>query len=124
MAGVWQSLSGLVANSILFCLLFAITDHCTKLYFPQTRYQGLCELFFIVSWDFCAKLDIPDSDLLAMTFGKQFPRWGWGSLKGAVSDQKALQGFKTETRELLGGTEENNILLQEVLIDLPSKQFH
>ena len=27
-------------------------------------------------------------------------------MKGAVSAQKALQGSKTETRELLGGTEE------------------
>ena len=32
-----------------------------------------------------------------------------GPLKGAVSAQKALRGFETETRELLGGTEENSI---------------
>ena len=32
-----------------------------------------------------------------------------GSLKGAVSAQKALQGSETETRELLGGTEENSV---------------
>ena len=31
-----------------------------------------------------------------------------GPLKGAVSAQKALQGSETETRELLGGTEENS----------------
>ena len=30
-----------------------------------------------------------------------------GPFKGAVSAQKALQGSETETRELLGGTEEN-----------------
>ena len=30
-----------------------------------------------------------------------------GPLKGVVSAQKALQGSETETRELLGGTEEN-----------------
>ena len=30
-----------------------------------------------------------------------------GPLKGAVSAQKALQGSEMETRELLGGTEEN-----------------
>ena len=29
-----------------------------------------------------------------------------GPLKGAVSAQKALQGSETETRELLGGMEE------------------
>ena len=30
-------------------------------------------------------------------------------MKGAMSAQKALQRSKTETRELLGGTEENSI---------------
>ena len=34
-----------------------------------------------------------------------------GPLKGAVSAQKALQGSKTETRELLGGTDENSVSL-------------
>ena len=33
-----------------------------------------------------------------------------GPLRGAVSAQKALQGPEAESRELLGGTEENNIL--------------
>ena len=32
-----------------------------------------------------------------------------GPLKGAVSAQKALQGSKAETREFLGGTEENSV---------------
>ena len=32
-----------------------------------------------------------------------------GPLKGAVSAQKALQGSETETRELLGGMEENSV---------------
>ena len=32
-----------------------------------------------------------------------------GPLKGTMSAQKALQGSKTETRELLGGTEENSV---------------
>ena len=36
---------------------------------------------------------------------------GGGPLKGAVSAQKALQGSETETRELLGGTEENSVPL-------------
>ena len=30
-------------------------------------------------------------------------------MKGAVSAQKALQGYETETRALLGGTEENSV---------------
>ena len=34
-----------------------------------------------------------------------------GPSKGAVSAQKALQGSETETRELLGGTEENTLSL-------------
>ena len=44
-----------------------------------------------------------------------------GPLKGAVSAQKALQGSETETRELLGGTEEKSIALTGV-IDLPSSK--
>ena len=32
-----------------------------------------------------------------------------GPLKGAVSALKALRGSETETRELLGGTEENSV---------------
>ena len=36
-----------------------------------------------------------------------------GPLKGVASAQKALQGSETETRELLGGTKENSILLKE-----------
>ena len=32
-----------------------------------------------------------------------------GPLKGAVSAQKAIQGSKTETRELLGGTKESSV---------------
>ena len=34
-----------------------------------------------------------------------------GPEKGAVSAQKALRGSETETRELLGGTEENSVSL-------------
>ena len=34
-------------------------------------------------------------------------------MKGAISAQKALQGSEKETREVLGGTEENNIVLGE-----------
>ena len=32
-----------------------------------------------------------------------------GPLKGAMSAQKSLQGFETEARELLGGTEEDSV---------------
>ena len=43
-----------------------------------------------------------------------------GPLKGAVSIQKALQRSKTETRELLRGMQENSVLPDEGVIDLPS----
>ena len=35
-----------------------------------------------------------------------------GSLKGAGSAQKALQGLETETRELLGGMEKRKVFPQ------------
>ena len=40
---------------------------------------------------------------------QQLPRLHLRPLKGAVSAQKALRGSETETRELLGGTEENSV---------------
>ena len=44
------------------------------------------------------------------------------SLKGALSAQKAFQGSETETRELLGGTEE--VFPQWGVINLPSWQIN
>ena len=47
--------------------------------------------------------------------------------KGAVSAQKALQGSETETRELLGGTDENSVSpMRGSLICPPGKSmiFH
>ena len=40
-----------------------------------------------------------------------------------MSAHKALQGSETETRELLGGTEENSVSRLAV-IDLPSRQIN
>ena len=40
-----------------------------------------------------------------------------------MSAQKALQGSESETRELLGGTEENSVTRQGV-IDLPPRQIN
>ena len=42
--------------------------------------------------------------------------------KGAVSAQKALQGSETETRELLGGTEENSVSPMMVRFALQANQ--
>ena len=42
--------------------------------------------------------------------------------KDDMSGQKALQGAKTETKELLGGTNVNNNL--PLVIDLPIKQIN
>ena len=45
-------------------------------------------------------------------------------MKGVVSAQKALQGSRTETRELLGGMEENCVsLTKESLIYRPGKSM-
>jgi len=45
-------------------------------------------------------------------------------LKSAVSAQKALQGSETEKEELLGGTEEKDILVnEESLICPPGKSM-
>ena len=43
-------------------------------------------------------------------------------MKGGVSAKKALQGFETNTRELLVGTSENSVTLTS--IDLPSRQMY
>ena len=63
--------------------------------FQQTHNQGLrqskCPCFSVV----------PE----AMHEASQGPE------KGAMSAQKALRGSETETRELLGGTEENSVSL-------------
>ena len=51
-----------------------------------------------------------------------------GPLKGAVSAQKAFEGFDTGTRVLMGGTEENNVSLIWVIdmlsIFLPAEKRH
>ena len=44
-------------------------------------------------------------------------------MKGAVSAQKALQVSETDTRQLLGGTEEKTVSLIGS-IDLPSGQIN
>ena len=67
--------------------------------------QGLRQLFLAVSWDLGAYHDTPNGVLVSLC----------GPLKGAVSAEKALQGSKTETREFLGGTEENSVSLKRVL---------
>ena len=43
-----------------------------------------------------------------------------------MSAQKALRGSEPETRELLGGTEENSVspMRGQIIIDLPSRQIN
>ena len=41
---------------------------------------------------------------------KKHTRQRWGSLKGANSSQRALQGTESKTKELLGGIKEKNFL--------------
>ena len=45
----------------------------------------------------------------------------WGTMKIALCQLKAPQGFETETRELLGRMKENNVL---PMSDLPSGQIN
>ena len=47
--------------------------------------------------------------LYLCSFRKKRMRRGCGPLKGVLSPHKALQGFETKTRELMGGTEDNNV---------------
>ena len=49
--------------------------------------------------DLCTLRSTPDRAVVSLALRKNHIRWGWGPLKGAV------KGSKTETRELLGGTE-------------------
>ena len=68
-----------------------------------------------ICWCLCISVD-PDS-------GSNMCR-GWGPLRGAVSAQEALQGSETETRELLGGTEEISISLTRIhWFDLQANQW-
>ena len=68
--------------------------------------QGFCQLLLRVSWDIVLAAHLTVSLLLCSSGsnaqGKSRP------LKGAVSAVKTLQGSEIETRELLGGTEEEN----------------
>ena len=75
--------------------------------------QGLCQLFLMLLQDLYAQRGKTRSVLFSLQFQKQ----GTGQgpcphpLKGAMSAQNALQGSKTETRELVGGTKQKYILL-------------
>ena len=100
----WGGAAGLVINLILFCGLFTIKDRR----FTIKRTIKVC-----VSWSWpwpgtsahsaapCPCISaVPE---VTMHNDSSFP------LKSAVSAQRALQGSKTETRELLGGTGEKEI---------------
>ena len=65
----------------------------------------------------------PEGVRFSLQFRKQFMGRGCVPLKGTVSGQKALQQFETEIRDILEGTEEENIFPQLRVIDLPSRQI-
>ena len=79
------------------------------MHFQQSHNQGLCQLFF-----YCVlsppRLS-PHTWLCPRFSGvlKATHEASRGPLKGTVSAQKPLQGSETETRQLLGGTEENSV---------------
>ena len=53
--------------------------------------------------------DTPNGVLVSLVVPEATHEASRGPEKGAVSAQKALRGSETDTRELLGGTEENNV---------------
>ena len=105
-----HSFSGMVTNSVLFCLLFTITDHCKKV-FLQTNNQGLRQLKLLACW---AQGGLPDIFLVSLQFPKLCTSRDLGPLKDTETAQKVLQG--SETHALLKGMEENNTLTNEGLL--------
>ena len=47
-------LTGLAANSILFCCHFTSKDRYKQVRFQQSHNQGVRQLLLTVSWDLCA----------------------------------------------------------------------
>ena len=114
--------SGLVSDQwslIQFCWLFTIKDWCKKVHLQQKHIEGLLQLLLIVSWNTLAYQGTPYNVHVSTYFWKQHTR----QIEAPVSAQKALQGFETEARELLVGTEEK-ILSRWGVIDLPSRQIN
>ena len=68
--------------------------------------EGLRQLLLTVSWDLRALRSTPVLVSLSVV-PEATHEASRGIEKGAVSAEKALRGCETETRELLGGTEEN-----------------
>ena len=100
----WTSIlfTGLATNSILFCWLFTINHRCViKRFFTDTKPR-----FASVGYGRVLRHPRPNATHLMVSLNL----WSSGSnargsLKGAVSAQKAIQGSRIETRELLRGWE-------------------
>ena len=75
---------------------FQFSEQQKQVRFQQTHNKGLRQLFLTLSSD---RYLVPEATHEASR----------GPLKGAVSAQKALQGSRTETRELLAGTQEKSL---------------
>ena len=81
--------------------------------FLQTNNQDLRQLLSTDSFlGLPCLVKCPDADSVpvSLNFQKQRRSSDWGPLKGFDSAQKALQGSKAETRELLEGTKAGNTL--------------
>ena len=105
-----KSFAGLVTESLRFYWLFTIKDRCKKCLFnKRTIKVGIsCFLIFVLEPVQLARLTWRCPCLSVDPEATHEARW----VEGAMSAQKGLQGSETERRELLGGTEEKNILPQ------------
>ena len=80
-----------------------------KVRFQQTGDHGLLQLFLTVSWDLLAYRGTPDGALDSLKFRKQRTRQVEALEGRRVSSKIPSRISETETRELLGGTEENSV---------------
>ena len=92
----WQVYS--LLNSFSFSLLFPIKDQCKKynaFYKHSVEANVICLTMSLDHWSLHGT---PESVFVSLWSRKQQTRQGQESLLGAVSPQKAPQGFKTEVR--------------------------
>ena len=76
--------------------------------FRETHYQGFCQSLLTGDLHAAARHTARRCPCISAVLEATHEA-SRGSLKSTVSAEKALQGSKTETRELLGGTEENSV---------------
>ena len=94
-------IAGQVSISILSCRLFTIEDRCEKVCYNKGTIKVCISCF-----GQCPGTSAPSAAHLTVSFILCSSSHEARAFEGRVSAQKALQ---TETRELLGGTEEKSV---------------